>query len=264
MLRALLLVSLLSVCQRLQPATGLPAHDECKRVGGIPDFKNSHVCCAATCGRCGGENCQARPGGADACCGGRINSNRRMCSHGRAPCLVGLKRERMGRCLLLVLCASNVYQPITLSTLPRDVHSVHDNRLIATLQDHLRSKESLGLRQDIQALKTNLNREHPMFNGVRGSTPDGGIPGTQRLFDHYERVALIRQRVEAAKSNTLRGHLLSTRVPNGNPDSLDDPELEQYEGKPDLWYDFKSIWDLLPKKSAKPLKKSGRPDWHNI
>lgn len=38
-----------------------------------------HVCCAATCGGCGGVGCNMRPGGRDNCCVGTIRSSGKMC-----------------------------------------------------------------------------------------------------------------------------------------------------------------------------------------
>eukprot|EP00240_Pyramimonas_obovata_P013990 CAMPEP_0118949608 /NCGR_PEP_ID=MMETSP1169-20130426/49952_1 /TAXON_ID=36882 /ORGANISM="Pyramimonas obovata, Strain CCMP722" /LENGTH=216 /DNA_ID=CAMNT_0006896283 /DNA_START=142 /DNA_END=789 /DNA_ORIENTATION=+ len=216
MLRAFFLVSLITLCQRLQPAIGLPTINECKRVGGISSFRNPHVCCAATCGRCGGENCQARPGGAEACCGGRINSNRRMCSQGNPPCLVGFKRESTG--------------------------GAYENRVISTLHNHYRSQATAGQRHDLQALKNTVSRQNP-FISDRGGGPDG----VRSSLRASEQVALVRQRIAQAKLNMLQGPLPTAQKANDGPESLLD-ELKQFEGKPDLWYDFNAIWDLLPKK----------------
>ena len=46
------------------------------------------VCCPRSCGRCGGQGCEARPGGADACCHNTIRESRAMCTVHAAPCLV--------------------------------------------------------------------------------------------------------------------------------------------------------------------------------
>lgn len=40
------------------------------------------VCCAASCGQCGGPSCQKRPGGGSKCCKGRIaKAKNNMCKH---------------------------------------------------------------------------------------------------------------------------------------------------------------------------------------
>jgi hypothetical protein len=47
------------------------------------------VCCGPLCGTCGGDGCSSRPGGTDACCTGRIQTNGVSCS-GRlsGPCVM--------------------------------------------------------------------------------------------------------------------------------------------------------------------------------
>ena len=47
------------------------------------------ICCAASCGQCGGSGCQARPGGSAMCCSGRIRSSAVFCEDngGVPPCV---------------------------------------------------------------------------------------------------------------------------------------------------------------------------------
>ena len=49
---------------------------------------NGDVCCAASCGTCGGSGCGGRPGGAASCCSGAIRAAGRSCAEHSAPCLV--------------------------------------------------------------------------------------------------------------------------------------------------------------------------------
>ena len=44
------------------------------------------VCCALSCGVCGGTGCSARPGGASACCTGPIKAAKKSCKKHAAPC----------------------------------------------------------------------------------------------------------------------------------------------------------------------------------
>jgi hypothetical protein len=53
---------------------------------GIP---NGDVCCAASCGSCGGTGCGSRPGGARACCTGPIAAAGVSCSGAEPPCIMG-------------------------------------------------------------------------------------------------------------------------------------------------------------------------------
>ena len=48
------------------------------------------VCCAASCGQCGGSGCQNRPGGRAACCAGRVRDNAPACSDNgqQGPCVM--------------------------------------------------------------------------------------------------------------------------------------------------------------------------------
>ena len=41
----------------------------------------SAACCAAACGQCGGAGCEARPGGAEACCVYGVVATNRTCAH---------------------------------------------------------------------------------------------------------------------------------------------------------------------------------------
>eukprot|EP01046_Picozoa_sp_COSAG06_P046186 COSAG06_NODE_6507_length_2902_cov_1.591509_3_plen_370_part_00 len=51
-------------------------------------YADGSVCCAAACGRCGGEHCSALPGGAASCCGGEIKKAARSCAQHDAPCVL--------------------------------------------------------------------------------------------------------------------------------------------------------------------------------
>ncbi|CAN0462973.1 unnamed protein product, partial [Scytosiphon promiscuus] len=57
---------------------------------GIPGVEyEDNVCCEAQCGTCGGDGCETRPGGEDACCVGAIRENRETCSTTEdAPCII--------------------------------------------------------------------------------------------------------------------------------------------------------------------------------
>ena len=46
------------------------------------------VCCAASCGVCGGSGCGGRPGGAEACCSGTVTQSGRSCEQFGPPCLL--------------------------------------------------------------------------------------------------------------------------------------------------------------------------------
>lgn len=61
----------------------------CKDYGGISRPDNN-ICCAASCGTCGGSGCSKRPGGASACCHGHIMRSGDVCGdQGRAaPCKI--------------------------------------------------------------------------------------------------------------------------------------------------------------------------------
>ena len=46
------------------------------------------VCCAASCGICGGTGCNDRPGGSESCCAGTIQAKNQSCDDHVAPCVV--------------------------------------------------------------------------------------------------------------------------------------------------------------------------------
>merc|ERR1740117_2446916 len=51
---------------------------------------SGEICCASTCGTCGGSGCQMRGGGSGMCCAGRVRSAGVKCSenHNIAPCII--------------------------------------------------------------------------------------------------------------------------------------------------------------------------------
>ena len=52
-------------------------------------LRNGDICCAASCGQCGGGGCSQSPGGADRCCGAAIRSRGFHCVHpGDEACII--------------------------------------------------------------------------------------------------------------------------------------------------------------------------------
>lgn len=49
---------------------------------------NKMVCCLASCGTCGGNQCGSRPGGSSNCCQTQIMSSNRNCEDFEAPCIL--------------------------------------------------------------------------------------------------------------------------------------------------------------------------------
>ena len=49
---------------------------------------NKTVCCAASCGACGGTGCSQLPGGADSCCTSNITAANQSCAKQPAPCVM--------------------------------------------------------------------------------------------------------------------------------------------------------------------------------
>ena len=61
---------------------------ECKQAGGILGPKDSHACCPASCGKCGGKGCADLPGGKTACCSKEVEKKGDSCATNKAPCVV--------------------------------------------------------------------------------------------------------------------------------------------------------------------------------
>jgi hypothetical protein len=55
------------------------------------------VCCAASCGRCGGSDCSSLPGGLNACCTTHIEPLSRSCLNHEAPCVMDVPAPRAFR-----------------------------------------------------------------------------------------------------------------------------------------------------------------------
>ncbi len=76
---------------RLAEAPPTAGDPEC--AGGL---RRGLACCAARCGSCGGSGCGSRPGGADACCTGRIGESGRSCHAFEPPCILDPAFEPIG------------------------------------------------------------------------------------------------------------------------------------------------------------------------
>ena len=70
--------------------------------------KNMDVCCAASCGKCGGSDCNKRPGGGDSCCAGKVRAAAKPCRVGAialsAKPFAVLSFEIVGRCAAAHMC----------------------------------------------------------------------------------------------------------------------------------------------------------------
>ena len=55
---------------------------------GIRAARRNDICCASSCGSCGGAGCGDRPGGGGNCCVGTIESSARSCLDHPPPCVV--------------------------------------------------------------------------------------------------------------------------------------------------------------------------------
>ena len=68
---------------RLPNHINIDSDNPCAPYGGI---NSGNVCCAASCGACGGKGCSKRPGGTSACCTKKIPIQQ-VCGLGqKAPC----------------------------------------------------------------------------------------------------------------------------------------------------------------------------------
>ena len=68
------------------PAPGPAA--QCAAANGIlsPKTKHANICCAKSCGSCGGKDCGDKPGGSHDCCSNQITEDGRKCATVSAPC----------------------------------------------------------------------------------------------------------------------------------------------------------------------------------
>ena len=80
------IVVVVVLAMALSPAWGSALPDP-KCQDGILE-ESSLVCCAKSCGRCGGPNCGTLPGGSADCCTGSIEKANRPCTANPAPCML--------------------------------------------------------------------------------------------------------------------------------------------------------------------------------
>ena len=65
--------------------------DPCKDYDGIAIKQTGGtICCAKSCGSCGGSGCVSRPGGTNKCCTGNILTSGQICGlkGNKAPCTI--------------------------------------------------------------------------------------------------------------------------------------------------------------------------------
>ena len=65
--------------------------DPCGQYDGIAINQTGEtICCAKSCGSCGGSGCVSRPGGTNKCCTGNILSSGQICGlkGNKAPCTI--------------------------------------------------------------------------------------------------------------------------------------------------------------------------------
>jgi heparanase 1 len=67
----------------LSLSVALSADPQCQK-----GIKLKSVCCAKSCGVCGGSGCGAHPGGSSACCGGNIEHADQSCDTHDPPCMI--------------------------------------------------------------------------------------------------------------------------------------------------------------------------------
>ena len=67
----------------VQDANDAAADPQC-----LHGIKSGLVCCAASCGICGGTTCAHEPGGPESCCGTHIERNNMSCTLNPAPCII--------------------------------------------------------------------------------------------------------------------------------------------------------------------------------
>ena len=73
------------------PRPGSTPAVECAKAGGIlatSGKEKGKVCCASSCGVCGGHDCGSHKGGHEACCTGQIKAAGKSCETAKAPCVV--------------------------------------------------------------------------------------------------------------------------------------------------------------------------------
>ncbi|CAM9475140.1 unnamed protein product, partial [Ectocarpus fasciculatus] len=67
--------------------TPTPAPEDQTCEGGIAGIQKADVCCALSCGSCGGDGCSQRDGGSASCCFDEITAEGASCSSTEeAPC----------------------------------------------------------------------------------------------------------------------------------------------------------------------------------
>jgi len=57
---------------------------------------SGNVCCASSCGACGGTGCDGFPGGAENCCSGAITDNNKVCEDvSDVGCVIDVSKENL-------------------------------------------------------------------------------------------------------------------------------------------------------------------------
>ena len=155
-------------------------HRNCHEAGGII---NGDVCCAGSCGSCGGVGCGQREGGGESCCVGGITRSEIQCADtgGVPPCLIADPWEwrrydgndEHGR-------GSNTF-PVKAGNHVLKVHSREDGVRLRTIRFEAGARGSCGFATELLLPV----QQTAAFATVKSPMQRGLVPAASRRDDHF-------------------------------------------------------------------------------
>lgn len=102
------------------------------------------VCCAKSCGMCGGLGCQNRPGGASNCCTSQVSINGKSCSSALAPCNI----QTSPAPVVTTTPTGNAKRPVSIAMLPGSPNT----DIFARMRQYNVKVDSILMYQNVQYL----------------------------------------------------------------------------------------------------------------
>lgn len=152
----------------------------------IRGLQKASACCAASCGVCGGSDCDMRPGGGSACCGHAISTSGRSCTAIGPPCLIDLSFQRSPVTQHATIDAHGTVRVLTVARSVKERASAprQTTACVPCSANLVSAREAMLIRLEAPSLDSSF-RAPITLGGQTWSRSTDGMPSGVR---QYERV----------------------------------------------------------------------------
>ncbi len=158
------------------------------------------ICCARSCGGCGGAKCDRNPGGYFACCEGGVKSSGRKCSERKSPCVMssgdgGVRIEGGGSARRKAVVGAHAGPPVPdLFDRERKFGVRFDSVLLYMPVEYLKFsylKKYLDAGKDVQ-LVMEFKESHPNLRAIGDGRYDDKLRDFARAAERDGRKIYVR------------------------------------------------------------------------